>query len=54
MIDEGLVTGTTSSPTRKVVAEWIDAVMTEMRNEATIVKNAWQKTGYEWFEDWGI
>jgi hypothetical protein len=29
-------------------------VMMEMRNEAIIVKNAWKKTGYEWFEDWGI
>ena len=54
MIADGLATGTTTSPTRKVVAEWIDAVITDKRNEATIVKNAWKKTGYEWFEDWGI
>ena len=54
MID-GIATGsTTVTPTRKVVAEWIDAVMTAMRNKATIVKNAWKKTGYEWFQDWGI
>ena len=53
MIDEGLNSGTTSAPTRKVVAEWIDAVLTEMRNETTIIKNAWMKTGYEWF-DYGI
>ena len=54
MIDEGLATGNTTSPTRKVVAEWIDAVMEEMKNENTIVKNAWLKTGFEWFQDWGI
>ena len=54
MIDEGLATGTTTSPTRKVVAEWIDAVIAEMKNETTIVKNAWLKTGFEWFNDWGI
>jgi hypothetical protein len=45
---------TETTPTRKVVAEWIDAVLTEMRSETTIVKNAWMKTGYEWFQDWGI
>ena len=54
MINEGLAAGKTTSPTRKVVAEWIDAVMAEMKNEATIVKNAWLKPGYEWFQDWGI
>ena len=54
MIYERLVTGTMTLPTRKVMAEWIDAVMAEMKNEATIVKNAWLKTGYEWFQDWGI
>jgi large subunit ribosomal protein L7/L12 len=35
-------------------AQEIDDVMMEMRNEAIIVKNAWNKTGYEWFQDWGI
>jgi hypothetical protein len=54
MIGEGLATGTMTLPTRKVVAEWIDAVMTGMQSENTIIKNAWRKTGYEWFQDWGI
>ena len=54
MIDEGLATGTTTSPSRKVVAEWIDAIIAEMKIETTIVKNAWLKTGFEWFNDWGI
>jgi hypothetical protein len=54
MIAEGLATGKTTAPTRKVVAKWIDAVLTEMRSETTIVKNAWMKTGYECFKVWGI
>ena len=54
MVEFGLATGKTATPTRKVVAEWIDAVLSEMRSETTIVKNAWMKTSYEWFEDWGI
>ena len=53
MIDVGLATGKTTSPTRKVMAEWIDAVLTEMKGETTIIKNAWMKSGFEWFE-WGI
>ena len=53
MIEEGLNSGTTTAPTRQRVAEWIDEVLTEMASETTIVKNAWMKTGYEWF-DWGI
>ena len=53
MIKEGLNSGTTTAPTRQRVAEWIDEVLTEMASETTIVKNAWMKTGYEWF-DWGI
>ena len=51
MIKEGLTLGTTTALTRKVVAEWIDAVLTELRNETTIIKNAWMKSGYKWF-DW--
>ena len=54
MIDEGLATDTTTLQKRKAVAKWIEAVIAEMKNEATIVKNAWLKTGYEWFQDWGI
>ena len=54
MVKFGLAMGTTTTPTRKVVAKWIDAVLSEMRSKTTIVKNAWMKTGYEWFEDWGI
>ena len=53
MIAEGLTAGTTTAPTRERVAGWIDEVLTEMKSETTIVKNAWMKSGYEWF-DWGI
>jgi hypothetical protein len=50
MVSEGLIDGTTKSPTRLQVAGWVDTVMTQMTMEATIIKNAWLKTGYEWFE----
>jgi hypothetical protein len=53
MIEEGLTSGTTTAPTRQVVAEWIDEALREMRNKTTIIKNAWMKSGFEWF-DWGI
>ena len=49
MVTEGLVDGTTKAPTRLDVAGWVDTVMNLMSNETTIVKNAWMKTGYEWF-----
>ena len=49
MVSEGLVDGTTKLPTRLQVAGWVDTVMTQMTMEATIIKNAWLKTGYEWF-----
>jgi hypothetical protein len=49
MIAEGVIHGTTSSPTRRDVAGWVDRAMTEMRNEVGICRNAWLKTGYEWF-----
>ena len=53
MINEGITTGKTTTPTRKVVAEWIDAVLMGLKGKTTIIKNAWRKTGFEWFE-WGI
>ena len=49
MIAEGVIHGTTSVPTRHNVAGWVDRVVAEMRSEGTICRNAWQKTGYEWF-----
>ena len=49
MIAEGVIHGTTSSPTRRDVAGWVDRAMAEMKNEVGISRIAWSKTGYEWF-----
>ena len=49
MIAEGVIHGTTSPPTRRDVAGWVDRAVAEMRNKGTICRNAWSKTGYEWF-----
>ena len=54
MINEGIIHGTTSPPTRRDVAEWVDWAVAEMRSEGTICRNAWQKTGYEWFVNEGV
>ena len=52
MINEGIIHGTTSSPSRRDVAGWVDRAMVEMKNEGgvAICRNAWSKTGYEWFK----
>ncbi len=49
MISEGIINGTTSSPTRRDVAGWVDRAMGEMKEVVGIIHNAWTKTGYEWF-----
>ena len=54
MIAEGVIHGTTSSPTRRDVVGWVDRAVAEMRSEGTICRNAWQKTGYEWFAAEGV
>jgi hypothetical protein len=54
MIAEGVIHGTTSSPTRRDVTGWVDRAVAEMRSEGTICRNAWQKTGYEWFATEGV
>ena len=46
MIDKGLNSGTTTAPTRKVVAEWLDEVLIDMKNVMTIIKNASTKILY--------
>ena len=52
MINEGIIHGTTSSPSRCDVAGWVDRAMAEMKNEVEVVvcRNAWSKTGYKWFK----
>jgi hypothetical protein len=49
MITEGVIHGTTSTPTRQDVATWVASAMAEMKREGEIILNAWRKTGYEWF-----
>ena len=35
---------------KRLWTTWIDEVLTEMRDTTKIIKNAWLKSGYEWFE----
>jgi len=49
MTAEGIIHGTTNPPSRRDVAGWVDRAMAEMKREEQIIKNAWRKTGYEWF-----
>jgi hypothetical protein len=49
MIAEGIIHCTTTPPSRRDVAGWVDRAMEEMEREERIIKNAWRKTGYEWF-----
>jgi hypothetical protein len=44
---EGVVDGRAREPSRKVVAEWLVEVYTNLPKE--IGENAWKKTGFEWF-----
>jgi hypothetical protein len=47
MIAKGVKEGTTSLPTGRDVAVWVDKVMAKMKEEQRIIKNAWLKTGFE-------
>jgi hypothetical protein len=50
MIAKGVQEGTTSLPTRRNVAVWVNKAMTQMKEERWIIKNAWLKTGFKWFD----
>ena len=50
MIAKGVQEGTTSLPTRRDVAVWVDEAMAKMKEKQQIIKNAWLKTGFEWFD----
>jgi hypothetical protein len=50
MIAEGVQEGTTSSPTRHDVAVWVDKAMAKMKEKRQIIKTAWLKMGFEWFD----
>jgi hypothetical protein len=49
MIAECIIHGTTTPPSRRDVAGWVDRGIEEMKREGRIIKNALRKTGYEWF-----
>ena len=44
-----VIHGTMSPPTRRNVATWVNWAMVEMKSKVGIIRNAWLKTGYEWF-----
>ena len=48
MIAKGVKEGTTSSPTRRGIAVWVDKAMAQMTEEHRIIKNSGLKTGFEW------
>jgi len=51
MINEGVIHDTTSLPVRLDVAKWVHNAMLEMKGECQIIRNAWNRHGYEWFID---
>jgi hypothetical protein len=50
MIAKGIKEGTTSLPTRRDVAVWVDEAMVQMKEEQWIIKNTWLKMGFKWFD----
>jgi hypothetical protein len=50
MIAKGVKKGTTSLPTRRGIAVWVDKAMAQLKEEQRIIKNAWLKMGFEWFD----
>jgi hypothetical protein len=50
MIAKRVQEGTTSTPTRRDVAVWVGKVMAKMKEKQQIIKNAWLKMGFEWFD----
>ncbi len=50
MISEGVIHGTTSTPTRLIVAMWVDQAMKDMMTQRTMVRNAWLKQDYDWLD----
>jgi hypothetical protein len=45
---EGIVNGAAKEPLRKLVAEWLVDVYSNIPGQT--VRNAWMKKGYEWFK----
>ena len=51
MLADAVIHGTTRSPTRLDVANWVAKTMEEMNSEGAIIRNAWKKSEYAWFAD---
>jgi hypothetical protein len=51
MMAEGIIHGTTSTPSRVHVAKWVDAAMAEMKEKGDNIRNAWTRNRFEWFVD---
>ncbi len=51
MIETVQRTGTVKPPDRADVSAWIADTFGDMDVNPTIIKNAWMKTGYEWFNN---
>ena len=51
MLADAVIHGTTRSPTRLDVANWVAKTMEEMKSEGAIIRNAWKKSEYAWFAD---
>jgi hypothetical protein len=50
MITKGVQEGTTSLSMRLDVAVWVVEAMAKMKEKRQIIKNAWLKMGFEWFD----
>jgi hypothetical protein len=50
MIPKGVNIGTTSLLTRHNIAVRVDEAMAQMKEERRIIRNAWLKMGFEWFD----
>ena len=44
---DGIVDGVAKEPSRQLVAEWVVDIY--MNLPAQTVRNAWMKSGFEWF-----
>jgi hypothetical protein len=51
MIFEGIIHGMTSTPTRLIIATWVDQAMKDMMTQCAMVRNAWLKQDYEWLDN---
>ena len=46
--EDGIVNGVAKKPSRKLVAEWLTDVYMNLPGQT--VRNAWMKTGFQWFQ----